>query len=122
MVEILGTGRTVGGGVVAVDITWSGDLSGTRSVLWSMEVSTGDGDEGVDLGHLRTDGAFRAQFVEDRASGRREDVPEDADLRDGQITLRFPAGVVGVAVEWPVWRAVIAVDGVPAASELVTLS
>ncbi len=122
MVDILGAGRTIGGGVVAFDIAWQGDLSASGSVLWSMEVSSGDGTDVVDLGHLRADGAFSAQFVDDRASGRREEVAEDADLRDDEITVRFPENLVGGAVEWPVWRAVIAVDGKPVASELVTLS
>ncbi len=122
MVQILGSGRTVAGAVVAFDITWEGDLSADSSVLWSMEVSTSDGTESVDLGYQRNGGAFTAQFVDDPASGRREEVPEDADLGSGQITVRFPANVVGVAVEWPVWRAVIAVDGVPTTSEVVAVS
>lgn len=122
MVEILGAGRTIGGGFVVFDIAWDGDLTESRSVLWSMEVSSGDGTDAIDLGHLRVDGAFSSQFVDDQASGRRKEVAEDADLRDDEITVRFPENLVGVAVEWPVWRAVIALDGVPVASQLVALS
>jgi hypothetical protein len=122
MVQIMGSGRTVAGAVVAFDIEWDGDLSSAGSVLWSMEVSTSDGTESVDLGYQRNGGAFAAQFVDDPGSGRRVEVPEDADLGDGQITVRFPANVVGVAAEWPVWRAVVVVDGSPVASEVVAVS
>jgi hypothetical protein len=85
-------------------------------------VTNQEGTESVDLGYQRGNGADDTQFVDDPASGRREEVPADADLSDGEITVRFPTEVVGVAVEWPVWKAVIVVDGTPVASEVVTLS
>jgi hypothetical protein len=117
MVQILGCGRTVAGEVVAYDIQWEGDLSAYHAVLWAMEIC--DGDECVVLGHGRTDGAFTEQFVEDVSTGRRESLDEDADLGDGEITVRVPASVVGVAVEWPVWTAVIRADGEELARQVV---
>ena len=119
MVQISGCGRTVGGGLVAFDIRWEGEIAPEAPVLWAMEVS--DGDESVQLGHQRSGGEFVTQFVDAPESGRREEVSEDADLEDGGITVRFPAEVVGVALEWPVWRAIIAVDGAEVASETCTL-
>jgi hypothetical protein len=120
MVEILGCGRTVGGGVVAFDIRWEGSVPGTESVLWSMEIS--NGDESVLLGHQRNSGGFVTQFVDASSTGRREEVPEDVDQGDGEMTVRFPAEVVGVAVEWPTWKAVIAVNGAEVASEICASS
>jgi hypothetical protein len=116
MVQILGCGRTVGGGVVAIDIRWDGDLPATEPVLWSMEIS--NGEESVLLGHQRNSGAFVTQFVDASSTGRREEVSEDAELGDGEMTVRFPAELVGVAVEWPMWKAVIAVNGAEVASEI----
>jgi hypothetical protein len=120
MVQILGCGRTVGGDVVAFDIRWDGEVPAGASVLWSMEVS--NGEESVLLGHQRNGDALVTQFVDASSTGRREEVEDDADLVDGEITVRFPAGVVGVALEWPVWRALIAVDGNEADSEICTTS
>lgn len=49
--------------------------------------------------------------------GRRPaEVRPDADLDAEKITVRFPASVVGVAVEWPSWQAVITVDAREVAS------
>jgi hypothetical protein len=118
MVQIVGCGRTIGGGVVAFHIEWDGDLPGESSVLWSMEIS--NGEESVHLGHQRNGGEFVAQFVDASSTGGRADVPEDADLGGTDITARFPEDVVGVAVEWPVWKALIVVDGAEVASEVCT--
>ena len=115
MVQISGCGRTVGGGLVAINIRWEGEIASEAPVLWMMEVS--DGEESVHLGHQRN-GSVVTQFVDAAGTGRREEVEESADLGDGEITVRFPAEVVGVALEWPVWRAVIAVDGAEVASEM----
>jgi hypothetical protein len=105
-VEITECGRTVAGDVVAFTIEWQGEPSG--EVVWGAQVSSADGDETVALCYARgSSGA--AQYVE--AEGRRSDVDLDADVGDGQITARFPAEKVGVAVEWPTWTAVVAVDG-----------
>jgi hypothetical protein len=60
--------------------------------------------------------------VLDGVSGRRHDLAEDADLSDDELVVRFPANVVGVAVEWPVWTAVITVDGDDVAHHVVPVS
>jgi hypothetical protein len=122
MLQITRSGRTVAGGFVAFDIAWEGELPPDSAVLWSMEVTNQEGTESVDLGYQHSSGVDDTQFVDAQSSGRREEVPADADLSDGEITVRFPTEVVGVAVEWPVWKAVIVVDGSPVASEVVTLS
>ncbi len=109
MVRIRECGRSVAGGYVAFDIQWEGDLAGPQSVLWAMEVTSETG-ETVRLGYQRS-GAEPTQFVDDDVTGRRSDVDPDADVGDDEITVRFPAAVVGVAVEWPVWRALLVVDG-----------
>jgi hypothetical protein len=44
----------------------------------------------------------------------------DAEVGSAGITARFPTNVVGVAVEWPVWRAVITVDGADVAEQVAT--
>ncbi len=116
MTEILECGRTLAGSVVAFSLEWDGTLDG-RTVAWSVVVTSEDASESVRLGYERTDGRFSGQYVEG-PRGRAE-VTEDATL-DGQVlTVRFPADLVGVAVEWPVWRARIAVDGVTVAERVV---
>jgi hypothetical protein len=120
MTEIRHCGRTVSGDVVGIDICWDGSLEPQQSVLWSMLVSSEDGADEIHLGHLRS-GEQSEQFVDDLSSGRRESVEPDADVSDDEIVMRFPANVVGVAVHWPVWRAVITVDGREAAARVVPL-
>lgn len=99
-------GRTVSGGFVAFDIRWEGELPPGADVQWAMVVS--EGTEEVVLVHDRR-GDEAAQYVVGRAG--RDDVPTDADVSEHEITARFPSEVVGVAVEWPVWTAVITVGG-----------
>ena len=119
MVAIQHAGHTVTPELVAFDVRWEGDLGGS-TVVWSMVVS-GSGAAEVRLCHERSAGgsAPAAQYVVDRETGRRRDVEPDADVDDGEVTVRFPADVVGVAVEWPVWTAVVTVDGRDVASQLV---
>jgi hypothetical protein len=112
-------GRTVAGDVVGVDLHWDGPLAG-RVVAWSMRVGSDDGSDELRLVHRR-DGERVEQFVEGLRTGRRDDVEPDADIRDDEIVMRFPADVVGTAVEWPVWTAVITVDGEDVASRVVPL-
>jgi hypothetical protein len=116
--EITHCGRTVSGDVVGIDIKWDGALAPQQSVIWSMFVTSEDGASEVHLGHVRS-GDSMEQFVDDQSSGRRESVEPDADLSDDEIIIRFPANMVGVAVEWPVWKAVIAVDGQEVATRVV---
>ena len=127
MVEILDCGRTIASGLVAFDIRWEGRLPEQGAVQWSVFVTSTDGQETVQLGLLRADDGSMVQFVDDDTTGRRSEVDVDADLRDhddpggGEVTVRFPDEVVGVAVEWPAWRAVVSVGGVPASERLLTL-
>ena len=121
MAQIVHAGRTETKVVVAFDIRWQGDLSGGRSVTWSMTVTSPDGRDSVRLAYQLLDGASAEQFVLDRASGRRQDVDPDADLDGDEITVRFPTASVGVAATWPSWRAVITVDGEDVAERLLTL-
>ncbi len=112
--EITNCGRTVAGDFVAWDVEWDGDLPDDADVQWSMVVA--DGEEEVRLVHgLRTDGI--EQYIVGAAG--RDDVEADADLSDGQITVRFPADLVGVAVEWPVWTAVLTVAGEDVSQQVV---
>ena len=99
-------GRTIAGGLVAFDIRWEGDLPPEAEVRWVMVVS--DGNEEIELVHARR-GDTASQYV--RGTAGRDDLEPDADVSEDEITARFPAESVGVAVEWPVWTAVIAVDG-----------
>jgi hypothetical protein len=108
MVSIEHAGRTLTDALVAYDVRWSGELAGT-TVTWSMVVSEGASE--VRLCHERGEDGSAHQYVVDGGSGRRQDVPVDADVHDDEVTVRFPADVVGVAVEWPVWVAVLTVDG-----------
>lgn len=108
-------GRTTAAAVVAFDIQWSGDLPPDREVTWAVRVASPDGDGRVELGHQRS-GAGTSQYALDLTSGRRQEVGVDADLEDGEITVRFPTDVVGLAVEWPTWQAVIEVGGEDVAS------
>jgi len=121
MTQIVHAGRTETDVVVAYDIRWEGDLSGARSVTWSMTVTSPDGRDSVRLAYQRDDGGRPAQYVLDRASGRRQDLDPDADVDDDEITVRFPTATVGVAASWPSWRAVITVDGEDVAERLLTL-
>lgn len=121
MTQILECGRTMAGAFIAFSIRWDGDLPSEGTVSWSMVVTSGDGSDELRLGYERAGGSFSQQYVDDRASGRRQPVEEDADLKDDEITARFPASVVGVAVEWPVWRAVIAVDGTDVAEQVASM-
>jgi hypothetical protein len=108
-------GRTTAASVVAFTIQWSGALPAQRDVTWAVRVASDDGQGRVELGHRRTNGVA-GQYALDLVSGRRQEVGADADLGDDDITVRFPAEVVGVAVEWPTWQAVIIVDGEDVAS------
>jgi hypothetical protein len=120
MVQISHCGRTIAGEFVAFDIRWEGAITGS-TVLWSVLISTDDGRERLQLGHERAgDGSFRSQFAFSGNSAEKQELGEDADLRDGELTVRFPASVVGVAVEWPVWRAVITVDGEDLDSQVIS--
>lgn len=127
MVEILDSGRTIASGLVAFDIRWEGEVTQQDAVQWSVFVTSADGRETVQLGLLRSGDGSMVQFVDDDTTGRRSEVDVDADLRDhddpggGEVTVRFPDEVVGVAVEWPVWRAVLTIGGVPASERLLTL-
>ena len=119
MVQISHCGRTIAGEVVAFDIRWEGELTGS-TILWSVVISSDDSNERLQLGHERAgDGSFRSQFVFSGNSAEKQELDEDADLRDGELTVRFPASVVGVAVEWPVWRAVLTVDGEDLDSQVI---
>jgi hypothetical protein len=118
MVSIAHAGRTTTGDLVAFDVRWEGSLTGS-AVVWSMVVSGGASE--VRLCHERA-GETVGQYVVDGASGRRRDVDVDADLHDDEITVRFPADAVGVAVEWPVWVAVVTVDGQEVARQAVPVS
>jgi len=122
MTDIVHAGRTETDVVVAFDIRWQGDLAGRRSVAWSMTVTSPDGQEAVSLVYQLVDGAFAAQFVLDRTSGRRQSLAQDADVGEDEITVRFPTSSVGVAASWPSWRAVITVDGEDVAERLLTMS
>jgi hypothetical protein len=115
MTEIRECGRTVGGGVVAFTISWEGELAG--NVAWVVTVSGDDPGERVALVHERAADAFSGQYVE--AEGRRTDVDEDVTLGDDDITARFPAEVVGVAAEWPVWKAALVVDGTVVSEQII---
>ena len=123
MTQILHSGHALAANVVAFDIRWEDGPTGRddqQTVLWSMLVTSADGEESVQLGYEVVGGAFSGQFVTDRATGRRQDLDEDADLLDGEITVRFPAGTVGFAADWPTWRAVITVDGRDVAEDVST--
>ena len=118
-VTIEDCGRTIAARVVAFDIRWSGRLPEDRDVTWAVRVTHGDGESQVELGHRRA-GERVWQYVRDLTTGRTQEVRPDADLENGEITVRFPADVVGLAVEWPTWQAVIEVDGEDIASLAVT--
>jgi len=120
MVQISHCGRTIAGEFVAFDIRWEGEISGS-TVLWSVMISSEDGSERLQLGHERSgDGSFRSQFVFSGNSAEKQELDENADLRDQELTVRFPASVVGVAVEWPVWKAVLTVDGEDLDSQVIS--
>jgi len=115
MTQIVRTGQTVAGELVTFDIGWDDDLTGNESVLWSMIITSSDGEEIVQLGYKVVDDAFSAQFVNDWTTGREQTVDQDADARDREVTVRFPASIVGVAAAWPTWKAVINVNGIDVA-------
>ena len=114
-------GRTVAASVVAFDIQWSGELPAGHDLTWAVRVVSPDGTGEVELGHRRT-GQQVAQYVRDLTTGRTHQVEPDADLDATGITARFPADVVGLAVEWPTWRAVIEVDGEDVTTTAVAVS
>jgi hypothetical protein len=105
-VDIVECGRTIAGDVVAFDIQWEGEPEG--DVVWAAKVTSADQSETVELGYTRS-AAGEQQYVE--SEGRRVTVDADADVSDGEVTVRFPASTVGVAIEWPAWCAVLTVDG-----------
>src|SRR3712207_3178218 len=96
-------GRTAAASVVAFDIQWSGDLPADREVTWAVRVTSDDVDGRGELGHRRS-GSGASQYALDLSTGRRQEVGVDADLQEDEITVRFPAEVVGLAVEWPTWQ------------------
>jgi hypothetical protein len=115
MTQIRECGRTVAGDLVAFDIQWDGDLAGD-DVAWAALICSPDNSEEVRLVHRLRAGEAQ-QYVEG-AQGR-QDVEIDADVREDDAIVRFPASVVGVAVDWPTWVAVLAVDGEEIAREAI---
>ena len=115
-VTIKHCGRTVAGEFVAFDIQWEGRLPDARSLAWAMVITAPDGRETVRL-TLQQVAGQATQHVE--ATSGRVELDADAEVDDGEVTVRFPANVVGVAVEWPVWKAVIIVDGEEVAARVV---
>ena len=107
MTEIRECGRTIGGGVVAFHIEWDGGLTG-ETVASVVTIDNEDDSERVVLCHERSAGSA-VQFV--ASDGRRQEVREDVTLEDDQVTVRFPLDVVGVAADWPTWKALLVVDG-----------
>jgi hypothetical protein len=116
MTQIRECGRTVAGDLVAFDIQWDGDLAGD-DVAWAALVCSVD-DEELRLVH-RLAGGSAQQYVEGQRG--RQDVDVDADVREDDVIVRFPASVVGVAVDWPTWVAVLAVDGEEIARQAIPL-
>ena len=104
--EITECGRTLGGGLVVFDVRWEGEPTG--ETVWAVRITSADRAETVELGYARGH-AGEQQYV--AADGRRQPVETDVDVREGEITARFPEEVVGVAIEWPTWTAVLSVDG-----------
>jgi hypothetical protein len=122
-VEITGCGRTTAAGVVAFTVRWAGDLPPSGTVTWAARVTAPDGREAVLLGYqlaLQSRGPDARQYVEDLSSGRVQELAADAEVDAEEVTVRFPASAVGVAVEWPTWQAVIAVDGAEVATQTIT--
>jgi hypothetical protein len=103
-------GRTIAASVVAFDIQWTGQLPEDREVTWAVRVADAGGGSQVELGHRRV-GEHVWQYARDLSTGRIQEVSPDADLDDAEITVRFPTDIVGRAVEWPIWQAVIEVEG-----------
>ncbi len=120
MTKIVRCGRTIAGGYVAYDVQWEGSIEGSL-VLWSLVISSADESESVRVVHERTDGEATGQYIEDLTTGSRQTVEPDADCRDQEITVRFPENLVGVAIEWPLWRVVLTVDGSDISSMIVPL-
>lgn len=118
MPRIRECGRTVGGDVVAFHMAWDGELDG-RAQTWSVVITSEAGDDAVVLAHAREDGRFAGQYVLGQRSGERDEVPENADVDAEEMTARFPADVVGVAVEWPVWKAELSIDGSVVSSQVI---
>jgi hypothetical protein len=112
--EIIECGRTIAGDLVAFDIQWEGEPQG--EVTWCAQVTSADQSETLRLGYVRG-AAGEEQYVE--SDGRREDVEVDASVSDGEVTVRFPADKVGVAIEWPAWCAVVSVDGEVVAEHVI---
>ena len=116
--EIRECGRTTGGGVVVFDVTWDGYLE-AGTVAWVVTIDNDDDSERVVLCLERSggsDGTVR-QFV--AADGRQQDVSLDATVEDDHVTVRFPADVVGVAVDWPVWKALLVLDGIAVSEQVI---
>jgi hypothetical protein len=113
-------GRTIAASVVAFDIVWSGELPADREVTWAVRVTSDDAASQLELGHRR-DGSSVVQYARDLGTGRVQQLDADADVEDGEVTVRFPADVVGVAVEWPTWQAVLEVDGEDVATCAMTV-
>lgn len=108
-------GRTIAGAFVAWDVRWHGELPEDVDVQWSMVVA--NGEEEIRLVHGRRTDRIEQYVV--GAAGR-DDVEPDADLSEGEITVRFPADLVGAAVEWPVWTAVLTVAGEDVSRQVVS--
>ena len=113
-------GRTIAASVVAFDIRWVGALPEGADLTWAVRVTSDDGSSRLELVHRRDRGRLE-QYARDLTTDRAQEVRPDADLEERGITVRFPIDVVGVAVEWPTWQAVVAVDGEDVATCALTL-
>ena len=113
-------GRTIAASVVAFDIRWSGVLPEDAELTWAVRVTSADGGSRLELAHGRRAGGLE-QYARDLATDQAQAVGPDADLDGDGITVRFPVDVVGVAIEWPTWQAVLTVDGQDVATCAITL-
>ena len=115
MTEIVECGRTIAGEIVAFDIQWDEDFD-AADVAWAVHIRSHDGAEQVRLVHELVGGSS-SQYVEGPTGRQHVDV--DADLGTDEVTVRFPANVVGVAVDWPVWTAVLTIEGEDVSEQVI---
>lgn len=90
---------------------WEGDVPQTGTVLWQINLRSGDRQTVRFLGYKVVDGQHSAQFVFDFEGAWQATPQPSAHLEAHRLTARFsPLAMEGMGHGWT-WEAVLSVDG-----------
>jgi hypothetical protein len=98
-------------GATQASFAWTGTVPTTDSVLWTVTVSSRDGETARQLGYKIVDGALSSHFMFDFGTSEQIDSDAGAALGDQSLTAGFPAASVDDLGEDWTWKAALSVAG-----------